>query len=103
MSSKWWILATAVILELVEIELLLNRQKRRFIATLLYAQDKNRAFVNVAVARFLVRPQPELRKPCPAAPMVRHPHHVLELLTSILICRLALSSAHCVFRSPIDA
>jgi hypothetical protein len=29
MNGKWWLLATAVILEPVEIELLLNRQKRR--------------------------------------------------------------------------
>lgn len=52
MSGKWWILATVVILELVEIGLLLNRQKRRLIATLLYVEDKNRAFVNVARCAF---------------------------------------------------
>jgi hypothetical protein len=100
MNGKWWILATVVILESVEIELLLNRQKRRLIATLLYVQDKNRAFAKLPLRVFSLglNHSSESR-----APQLQWSGTVLELFTSILSRRLALSSAHCGFRSPIDA
>jgi hypothetical protein len=53
MNGKWWLLATAVILEPVEIELLLNRQKRRLMQLYsMYRIRLNRAFAKLPLRVF---------------------------------------------------